>query len=271
MVKALPAEDAYVLVYQVSKLPAHECWMGGKSHYISAGPKAVLNILDVNAAPVCRITEPFENIHFHIPRAALDDVADESDVPRITELRAPRGWSTSDPVVGKLLTCVAPVMRRPEQTSRLFVDHTLFALQVHLARTYGGMREIELRRIGGLASWQERRARELIDANLLKEASLQQIARECGLSVSYFSRAFKVSTGLTPHDWLQRRRVSRAKELLLAGNAPLAEIALTCGFADQSHLTRVFARLAGNTPHAWRRFRQIGLGESSLRTRVEMG
>jgi AraC family transcriptional regulator len=84
---------------------------------------------------------------------------------------------------------------------------------------------------------------------------LKQVARECGLSASYFSRAFRRSEGSAPHNWLLARRVDVAKEKLRDPRLTLAQVALECGFADQSHLTRVFTRFVGVSPGTWRRTR----------------
>jgi AraC family transcriptional regulator len=81
---------------------------------------------------------------------------------------------------------------------------------------------------------------------------LQQIAAEFDLSVSYFSRAFRVSTGLPPHQWLLRQRVDTAKQLMTIRDLSLSEIAIAAGFANQSHFTRVFSSMVGVSPGAWR-------------------
>ena len=83
--------------------------------------------------------------------------------------------------------------------------------------------------------------------------SLEQIAAEFDLSVSHFSRAFRVSTGLPPHQWLLRQRVKAAKQLMTVRDLPLSEIAISAGFANQSHFTRVFSAAVGVSPAAWRR------------------
>jgi AraC-like DNA-binding protein len=82
---------------------------------------------------------------------------------------------------------------------------------------------------------------------------LQQIAAEFDLSVSHFSRAFRVSTGLPPHQWLLRQRVETAKQLMTVRDLPLSEIAISAGFANQSHLTKVFSAQVGVSPALWRR------------------
>jgi transcriptional regulator GlxA family with amidase domain len=94
---------------------------------------------------------------------------------------------------------------------------------------------------------------ELIDARLDGDLSVNEIAHHCALSPSRFRVAFRNTTGVTPHRWLTERRVDRAKSLLLRGSASLAQIAIDCGFADQSHFTHVFTSLVGASPGEWRR------------------
>jgi AraC family transcriptional regulator len=113
---------------------------------------------------------------------------------------------------------------------------------------------------GGLASWQIRTLTTYIDANLNASLSCEVLARLTKLSVSYFARAFKCTFGYPPHVFLLRRRMERAQGLMLKSNAPLSEIAIECGFADQSHMSRLFRQFTGESPAAWRRARAIGAG-----------
>jgi AraC family transcriptional regulator len=85
---------------------------------------------------------------------------------------------------------------------------------------------------------------------------LAEVARRCHLSLSQFGRTFKKTTGLTPHRWLVKLRLERAQDLMLWTTLPLAEIALDCGFSEQSHFTRTFTRLVGTSPGEWRRQRR---------------
>jgi AraC family transcriptional regulator len=82
---------------------------------------------------------------------------------------------------------------------------------------------------------------------------LADVARECRLSSSHFQRAFHRTVGMPAHKWLLSRRIELAKEKLRDGRSSLSDVALACGFSDQSHLTRVFKRLVGISPGAWRR------------------
>jgi transcriptional regulator GlxA family with amidase domain len=104
-----------------------------------------------------------------------------------------------------------------------------------------------------IAPWQVRRAQEILSANLDGSVPLKEVARECRLSVSHFSRAFRRALGVAPHQWLLMHRIEVAKEKLRDSRLSLLEVALACGFADQSHLTRVFTGMVGVSPGAWRR------------------
>lgn len=108
---------------------------------------------------------------------------------------------------------------------------------------------------GGLAPWQVERALELLSSETSADHRVVRVADACGLSRSYFGRAFKASTGLSPHQWLLRDRVRRAAELLEVSEETISTIALHCGFADQSHMTRVFHKMTGFSPADWRRQR----------------
>ena len=124
---------------------------------------------------------------------------------------------------------------------------------MHVAQTYGGLRPVLRSVRGGLALWQLRRAKELLSANLDGASTLEEIAQECRLSVSHFSRGFRQTVGVAPHKWLQSFRIDSAKNLLRKQEKTLSDVALACGFADQSHFTRVFTRMTGISPGAWRR------------------
>jgi AraC-like DNA-binding protein len=136
----------------------------------------------------------------------------------------------------------------------LFVEQIVMALMTHLAQTYGGL-HFPSRLRGTLAPWQEKRAVDFLCAHMNTEFSIDDVAQVCGLSRSYFIKAFKESFGRTPYRWLIEYRVSRAKDMLCSAMS-LAQIASACGFADQSHMTRTFTQVAGISPGQLRRTRQ---------------
>jgi AraC-like DNA-binding protein len=250
-------ENAFVVLFQLRDLPAHDFRLDGKLQRVGAIRRRTLHIVDLRIGDACgRLRHPVETLMFHIPTGAIAEIADNAGAPKIGELKAPEPWLTQDPVVDRMAPLLIDALRQPSQGNRLFHDHILLGLGAHFADRYGGMRPRAAWQRGGLAPWQERRAKELLSANLSGDISLGMVARECGLSPDYFSRAFRGTTGVTPHVWLQMRRVSEAKVLLGTSALSLADIALACGFADQSHFSRVFSRHTGESPGAWRRRRQ---------------
>lgn len=106
---------------------------------------------------------------------------------------------------------------------------------------------------GGLAGWQLRRVAEHVDAYLQGPIFTSTLAEIAQLSTGHFCRAFKVSTGETPHTYIVRQRIRRAQLLMRDTRDTLSQIACACGLSDQAHLTRLFRRLVGTTPLAWRR------------------
>ncbi len=110
-----------------------------------------------------------------------------------------------------------------------------------------------------------RRVRERLADTLLQPApSLSDLARLAGLSKYQVLRRFARSYGLTPHEWLLQLRTERARELIRRGST-LADAAAAAGFADQSHMTRVFVQHAGYTPGAWQRGVGCGVGHGTGR------
>jgi AraC family transcriptional regulator len=252
-ITSMPPEDAHLILFQLQPHPAHDFWVGGKYAPVPETPEATLSILDLAEEPQGRLIAPVDTLMFHVPKTVLGDLAEDVGASKISGLEAPDNWRTEDPVIEQLQPFIVGALSRPEGHCQLLQDHVMLGLGTHFAQVYGGMTTTALRR-GGLAPWQEKRAKELLEANLDRELSLQDIANECQLSLAHFSKAFKVSVGLTPHCWLQNCRIARAKDLLTT-DLGLADIAATCGFADQSHFTRTFVRMIGVGPGAWRRIR----------------
>lgn len=164
---------------------------------------------------------------------------------------------------------VAPVALQHHQVSRLLA-HAMSLIERDqegamefvrrasaLASHAGSLEENSRSTRGGLAPWQAERVKRHIDKAYAGRINLDELAQMTRLSNSYFSAAFRASFGTSPHDYICRRRIEQAKHLMVHTQTPLSEIALDCGFADQSHLSRVFRRITGHTPAAWRRVRRV--------------
>jgi AraC family transcriptional regulator len=109
---------------------------------------------------------------------------------------------------------------------------------------------------GALPAWQANKVFTHVEANIAEKIYIQGLARLIGLSASHFCRAFKSTLGVSPREYVLRRRIEVAKGLMLTTSEPLSAIAARCGMCDQSHFTRSFHRVVGVTPYSWRRTRQ---------------
>lgn len=248
----IPVQDAFSVIVQLQDFRAHTLWRGNRIAYQGGHAKGVVAITHLGDEWRCDHRSAFDNIRFQLPRSALDAFSSETSRPRISGFDCMNG--TQDPVIYHLACALAPTLLHPQQASRLFMDQISVALQAHVMHAYGHAAAPALETASShLSPGQLRRATELLAANVCGDLSVADIAAECGLSRSYFIKAFKGSTGKTPHRWLTTYRIERACALLAQGGWSIAAVALACGFADQSHLTRVFTQQLGTTPGMWRR------------------
>ena len=246
-------QDANVVSLMLYDYPNCETWERGRRPIKADIRSSATYLYDMKNDVRFIINKPYHALHFYLPRTALDSIAEQSNAPRVGELPAQLGAGHDDPVIRHIGGTLLQALRRPAETNQLFIDYMMLAFTAHAAQTYGGLRwRVRVPR-SGLAPWQVKRACERLDSDLGGTLSLPQIAAEFGLSVSHFSRAFRISTGLPPHQWLLRQRVNAAKQLMTARDLSLAEIAISAGFANQSHFTRVFSAQVGASPAAWRR------------------
>jgi AraC family transcriptional regulator len=107
-----------------------------------------------------------------------------------------------------------------------------------------------------LPAWRVRRLKQHVDANLAETVRIKDVARVVGLSPSHFSRSFGHHFGFPFGVYLRCRRIEMAQSLMLTTEAPLCEIALSCGMTDQAHFSRVFRKVVGQPPNAWRQSRR---------------
>lgn len=250
----VPREQSFSFQVPLTPFP-WDAWFAGKQRSVSPAIPGNAYLFDLSNNPTVGLNTPFSTVRLNISQSVLDALADERGLRRTGGLRAP-SLGHPDSVMHRLAQTLVAAMEQPGEGTSLFVDHIALAFHAHVLGTYGNLAVRSLLVRGGLPPWQLRRACEFIEANLDGDPSIVDIAAECGLSSSYFAKAFKQATGAPPHAWLSMRRIERAKQLLSGTKLELAEIALVCGFVDQSHLTRTFAKVVGCSPGRWRRFQQ---------------
>lgn len=250
-------EDAFLIALQLHKADDFDLYAAGSLVRPQGYDAGDIAIFDLRMNLATDLRDPFHAVNLYIPHKALAAMGNDGDIPRnVQELRHTVGATVNDMVTRNLLLSIRPALAAPTEASELFVDHLALALSIHLVRQYGDAATLSRQWGGGLAPWQERRAKDLIEANLETGITLNELARSCELSARHFTRAFRQSIGMAPYQWLQHRRVEKAKRLLDRSTTEIRAIALDCGFADQSHFTRTFSRVAGATPATWRRMKR---------------
>jgi AraC family transcriptional regulator len=166
----------------------------------------------------------------------------------------PMGIRDFADILVKLLDTARTEIERDREAAGALIARASSLLQIEVERSaVSPRRDIAS---GGLAAWQAHRVRGFIEGHLDEAIRVEDMSEMVRLSPTHFSRAFKRSTGEAPHTYLVRRRLDRARHLMLTSDTALSEVALACGFFDQAHLTKLFRRFTGQSPAAWRRERR---------------
>ncbi len=158
-------------------------------------------------------------------------------------------FATPDPLICQLGLTLKAELESDGLGSKLYAETIANLLAVHLLQHYSIQKPVIKNYTGGLPKYKLQQVIDYINAYLEQSLGLEELAQVVQMSPAYFSRLFKQSTGLAPHQYLIQCRVYRAKELLIKGNA-IADVAYKVGFANQAHLNYHFKRLLGVTPKA---------------------
>lgn len=165
----------------------------------------------------------------------------------IVERSSPR-----DPVISSVGMALYAELQSEGLSGRLYAESLANVLAVHLLRHYAASENSAPRFSGGLSGRKLAQVTTFIADNYETDLSLADLAHVAGMSTFHFAREFKKTTGTTPHQYLIKHRVERAKTLLSGTGIPLVEVSVRSGFSHQSHFTRLFRRLTGTTPQSYR-------------------
>jgi AraC family transcriptional regulator len=189
-----------------------------------------------------------DTVHAYLTDRALQEANDDRPVELSEEL------GTTDPLIEQLMLALEGVVQQWSPSARTYADHLTGMLAAQLVQRYRVDRAepTPLRGPAGLSSRQLSAVRELIEQRLADPLPISDLAAAATLSVSQFVRQFKASTNETPHQYLLRLRLEQACRQLRTGTSPIGEVAVSCGFSHQEHLTRVMRAKLGTTPGAVR-------------------
>jgi AraC family transcriptional regulator len=197
------------------------------------------------------IPKPVDVVQLYLPHRTLARVADEADTANPVDLL--ERTAHPDPITSRLLLSAADVLQSNATLDTLFRQQLTDLLATRLLAAHTGAPAAVQSVVGGLAPKVLMRAIERLRSESDADVSLAALAAEAGLSRFHFCRAFKESTGLSPHAWLRQHRLEQAMQMLRETDASVVTVAAALGYASQTAFAAAFKRLTGDTPTDWRR------------------
>lgn len=254
----IPAMRDYMLVsYQTGITPMRRRFDGRWSETLCR-PGAV-SLLTRSQLSHWHWTEDVTVTHVYLTQDFVSNIAREFTGRGVDEVSLNDVLRTDDPILTGAVCTIASEARSPTHGSDLYIEAVGRQLVIHLLRNYADIKLCREAGRGLLSPAHRARALEFIEENLHRHLELGEIAAKLNMGVSTFSRHFSETFGQPPYAYVTERRLDRARRLLEETQRPAKDIAVTCGFSDQPHLTRMFSRRYGVSPAAFRK-QDIGRG-----------
>lgn len=226
-----------------------DVWQGVPQRLCAYEPGDIAFLPAGTSLSTSYVSRPYNETMVRIPHGLLDRAGDELPIPnRQPEYRVFRKSSTLG------LAAVVQHMARADVLplfDGMLAESIALALAMKLVRLLAGMADAD-EPIDGLSPRRRDHALQFIEANLDQPITLDMIASAAALSPFHFARAFKVSMGISPVRYVWQRRIELARQLLKDRNYALSQVALACGFSNQSHFTTAFKEATGLTPAVYR-------------------
>ncbi|UZE47453.1 helix-turn-helix transcriptional regulator [Rhodopseudomonas sp. P2A-2r] len=211
----------------------------------------VITIIPAGSSSRWDIHRPVDVVHLNLPQATLARVASEADAagPRNLLDRT----AHPDLITARLLLSAADALDGSAALDALFRHQLTDLLATRLLAAHAGAPVTTQPVIGGLSPPALMRAIERLRSDSDSDVSLGALAADAGLSRFHFCRAFKESTGLSPHAWLRQHRLEQAMNMLRDSDVSVVSVAAALGYASQTAFAAAFRKLTGETPTDWRR------------------
>lgn len=223
----------------------------GRSVAIGTFRPGVVIIIPEGSSSRWDIPKPVDVVQLYLPRTTLVRVADEADTAASIDLL--ERTAHPDPITSRLLLSAADVLEGNEALDTLFRQQLTDLLATRLLAAHTGAPSTTQPAMGGLSPKVLLRAIERLRSDSDADVSLSALAADAGLSRFHFCRAFRESTGLSPHTWLRQHRLEQAMNMLRDTDATVASVAAALGYASQTAFAAAFRKLTGESPSDWRR------------------
>jgi AraC family transcriptional regulator len=223
----------------------------GKSVAIGTFRPGVVIIIPEGSSSRWDIPKPVDVVQLYLPHTTLARVADEADTAASIDLL--ERTAHPDPITSRLLLSAADVLEGNGALDKLFRHQLTDLLATRLLAAHTGSPTTFQPTMGGLSPKVLLRAIERLRSESDADVSLAALASDAGLSRFHFCRAFKESTGLSPHAWLRQHRLEQAMNMLRDTDASVVSVAAALGYSSQTAFAAAFRKLTGETPSDWRK------------------
>jgi len=224
----------------------------GKSVVTGTVRPGVVTVIPAGSSSRWDIHLPLNVVQLYLPHATLERIAGEANMAGPGELL--ERTAHPDPITSRLLMSAADVLEGSAALDALFRQQLTDLLATRLLAAYTGAAPVAFQPvIGGLSPNALRGAIERMRSDSDADVSLGALASDAGLSRFHFCRAFKESTGLSPHAWLRQHRLEQAMNMLRDTDASVVSVAAALGYGSQTAFAAAFRKLTGEAPSSWRR------------------
>jgi AraC family transcriptional regulator len=241
----------HVVILRTGSPSMIEWRSSGRDHRVELQPGSV-SLLPVGLRQAAKVFRPLPGIGsiLQIQPAFFDRGI--GAIARGGRVELIRRMDLNDSQMSRLMESLRADIAAGSPSGSLFGESIAIALSAHIARRYSTVTTKLEEYRGGLSRFRLNRVVEYITANLIDNLELNVLAEVAGLNVYHFAKAFKQSTGETPHQYVLRRRIEQAKEFLRRSQLSIVEASARTGFVDQSHFSKVFRRIVGVAPSEYR-------------------
>lgn len=240
-----PLRDIAIIAWQTRAQIALRC---GAIHSRTQMTPGDFSILSPGYESAWQWSRGFQATVLYLNERRLADFASEVFDCHVDRVSIREAFQVQDQVIQHGIGTLAAELRGDAFGGALLREALVTQLCVHLLRHHAETRLRAPRCPGALSAVQARQVTDYIDGNLSADLSLHSLARIAGMSQYHFARLFKKRFGAPPHAYVQRRRVERARQLVVHSDMELKEVVGATGFCDQSHMTKSFKRVFDMTP-----------------------
>jgi AraC family transcriptional regulator len=244
-----PMADHVVMAFPAE--PVHFERRAGKAFVKGMTRPGTVTLIPAGSSSRWDIYQPLSVVQLYLPQATLVRVAQEAAT-------APPGdfverTAHPDAITARLLLSASDALEGHAALDALFRHQLTDLLATRLIAAYSGSQPRFQPVIGGLSPKVLARAIERLRSDSDADVSLAALAADAGVSRFHFCRAFKESTGLSPHAWLRQHRLEQAMNMLRDVDASVVSVAAALGYSSQTAFAAAFRKMTGETPSEWRR------------------